>query len=210
MSASVERIGGERKRLLSTGAFAVATAMAVVAAVILIILGRASFAKTDFFPIPPSSGSPSVTPLLPPPQTPPSGATPSPSVLISGTSIGSPNAPITIVVYSDFLCAPCQNFALTTEKELEKVYVETGKVRIVYKHFIVHGEESMLAAQAAESAADQNKFWPYHDLLMQMRASPKSDDLSEAKLESLAEQAGLDVAAFSASLGSGKYKEKVK
>ncbi len=197
------------KRVLSNGAFAVATAVAIVAAAVLIMLGRASYARTGFFLLPPISGSPSVTTLPAPPEANPPGATTSPSAFISGTSNGSPSAPITIVVYSDFQCVPCQQFALTTEKELERVYVETGKVRLVYKHFIVYGEESMLAAQAADSAAEQNKFWPYHDLLMQMQASPKVEDISVAKLKSLAEQVGLNMAAFDASLKSGKYREKV-
>ncbi len=197
------------KRVLSNGPFVAATAVAVVAVVVLIMLGRMSYARTDFFLLPPNSGSPSVTPLPALPATNPSGAKPSPRILISGTSVGSPSAPITIVVYSDFQCFPCQQFALTTEKELERVYVETGKVRLVYKHLIVYGEESMLAAQAAECAAEQNKFWPYHDLLMQTQASPEVGDLSAAKLESLAGQVGLNMAAFDASLKSGKYREKV-
>ena len=178
-------------RKFSWASFAVATAIAIVAVSALIILGRVSYARTDFFPLPPTSDSPGVTTLPP------------------DTFIGSPNALVTIVVYSDFQCGPCQAFALITEKELERNYIEAGKVRIVYKHLIEGGEESMLAAQAAECAAEQNKFWPYHDLLMQIRASSTVSDLSVAKLESLAQQLGLNIETFDDSLMSGKFKEKV-
>lgn len=193
---------------LSHWAFAGATTVAIVAAVFLIGLGRVSYARTDFFPLPPFAASPSVT-LDPALGTEASGAVPSSPAPISGTSLGSPQAPVTIVVYSDFQCSACQQFAATTEKELESSYVATGKVRLIYKHLIVHGEESRLAAQASECAAAQGKFWPYHDLLMQMRASPEKDDLSIATLEGLAQQVGLDMAAFDASLRSGKYDAKV-
>ena len=129
---------------------------------------------------------------------------------VSGTSKGSPDAPVTIVEYSDYQCSFCQQFAATTEKQLDKAYIETGKVRFIYKHFIVYGEESIMAAIASELAAEQNKFWPFHDLLMQARASPKKEgDLSKAVLQGMARQVGLDMKAFDAGLQSQKYREKV-
>ncbi len=134
---------------------------------------------------------------------------PSYQVLASGTSLGLANAPVTIIVFTDYQCNVCQTFALTTEKKIMKAYVETGKVRLVFKHFVVYGEESMQAAMASEAAAEQNKFWEYHDLLMKMRFSSKVEDVTTAKLQNLAEQAGLDMEAFNASFLSEKYREKV-
>jgi len=194
---------------LSSWAFIAATAIAILAAVVLIMLGRVSYANTDFTPLSPTSGSPSITPMPTPSGTDASDTLGSPPIFVSGTSIGSPDAPVIIVIYSDFQCNPCQHFALTAGKELENTYVETGKVRLIFKHFVVYGEESMLAAQAAECAAEQNKFWPYYYLLMQERTSPEVADVSVAMLESLAQQVGLNMATFDASLTSGKFMEKV-
>jgi len=113
-------------------------------------------------------------------------------------------------MYSDFQCYHCQEFALTTEKELEEAYIETGKVRLIFKHYVIEGEESIQAAMASECAAEQNKFWPYYDLLMQTRASPVEEDLTTAALESLAQAVGLNMTAFNICLQSEKYKEKVE
>jgi protein-disulfide isomerase len=189
MSPPQGKRGEAQKWVVGQGAFVGVTAMAIVMAAVLVILGRVSSHEAA---------------ILPPP-----GTTPSPSVIISGTSMGSPNAPVTIVVYSDFQCYHCQRFALTIEKQLESTYIETGKVRIIYKHIVAYGPESLLAAEAAECAAEQNQFWPYHDLLMQLRASSTAEDLPIEKLQSLAQQIGLDMATFNASLESGKYEAKV-
>ena len=113
-------------------------------------------------------------------------------------------------MYSDFQCYHCQEFALTTEKELEEAYVKTGKVRMVFKNFVINGEESMQAAMASECAAEQNKFWPYYDLLMQTRASPAEEDFTTATLESLAQAVGLNMTAFNTCLESENYREKVE
>ncbi len=165
-------------------------------------VGRGSF--DDFKTIIDDLLQESGTTLPPTPGTPPS-----PPVPISGKSKGSPNAPVTIIDYSDFQCSHCQEFALTIEKQLQTAYIDTGKVLFIYKHIIAYGEESQLAAEASEAAAEQGKFWPYYDLLMQARASTKTDDLPISKLQSLAQQVGLDMETFNASLQSHKYREKV-
>ena len=67
----------------------------------------------------------------------------------------------------------------------------------------------MRSALASECAAEQNKFWPYYNLLMQIQASPKEEDLTTATLKSLAQELDLDMAAFNTSLESEKHKEKV-
>ena len=95
------------------------------------------------------------------------GWLPSASVFTSGTSMGSPDAPITVTEYADFQCRFCQQFASGLEDEIGKAYIETGKVRFEYKHRIIGGEESMLMAIASEAAEQQGKFWLFHKVLMQ-------------------------------------------
>jgi protein-disulfide isomerase len=203
LAAAISPNGG-----LSNWAFITATIVAVLAAVGMIFLGRISYSKPDFSLLASNINSPGVTNLTPL-LTGISGEASSSPAFIYGTSIGSLDAPVTIVVYSDFQCGICQKFALTIEKQLEKAYVETGKVRYIYKHFIVHDNDSLLAAEAAECAAEQNLFWPYHDLLMKARPSSNVTDITVDYLASVAQQLGLDMATFNASLESGKYQEKV-
>jgi len=185
MGAKVKRTADSKRRAFSSGAFISFTAVAVVIAALLIVLGRVS--------IPTSTPS---TPGLP-------------SIAISGKSKGASDAPVTIVEYSDFQCSHCQQFALTIEPQLDETYIKTGKVRLIYKHLIAYDDESLMAAEASECAAEQNKFWPYFDLLMQVHASSGVEDLPLSKLQSLAQQIGLDMTQFNASLESGKFRDKV-
>jgi protein-disulfide isomerase len=172
---------GRNGLIVGRKALAGATGVALVMVALLIILGR--------------TGSAGGGPFSPVPT--------------SGTSKGSPKAPVTIVEYYDFQCHFCQQFELTTAKDLERVYIATGKVRLVYKHFIVFGEESMRAAIASECAAEQGQFWPYHDALVQAQASPSVDDLTADKLKGFAQELGLNTVAFNACLDSERYKDKV-
>jgi hypothetical protein len=183
-------------------AFVGATALAIVIVVALVLVGRMGYARADFTLLPPNYDSPAI-PELPP------GSSGSPPSFTYGTLMGSPQAPVTMVVYSDFLCGSCQEFATTTEDKLENAFIKTGQVRLVYKNFPVFGDKSILVAEAAESAAEQNKFWPYHHLLMQTRLSHSGDDITIDTLEKLAGQVGLDITMLDADLRSGRYRERV-
>ncbi|UCC16400.1 MAG: thioredoxin domain-containing protein [Dehalococcoidales bacterium] len=134
---------------------------------------------------------------------------PNPTIVVSGKSIGSPLAPITIVEYSDFQCHYCQKFALEIEPLIDKYYIQTGKVRFVYKHLIGFGDESRLAAEASESAAEQNQFWPYYHALMRLELSSSTEDFTAEKAQDLAQQLGLNMSLFNESLATGKYRDKV-
>jgi protein-disulfide isomerase len=125
---------------------------------------------------------------------------------VSSLSKGSLNAPVTIIEYSDFQCAHCQEFAMTVEKELEATYINTGKARLIYKFIAGFGAESREANLAAAAAAEQGQFWPYYELLMQLRASPSvNGDITDEKLITLAAKLNLDIQKFSDSLLNSKY-----
>lgn len=74
-----------------------------------------------------------------------------------------------------------------------------------YYHFAFLSDESVLGAEASECAAEQEKFWEYHDLLFENRES-----LTNEKLKSLADQLGLDQQTFGECLDTGKYKPIVE
>jgi protein-disulfide isomerase len=114
-------------------------------------------------------------------------------------SEGPAHAPVTIVEFADFQCPFCGAFARDTEHELLAAY--RGKVRFVIRDFPISGLHPYAekAAEAAECAYDQGKFWPYHDLLF-----AHQDALDDAHLKAYAKQVGADGRAFSRCLDSGR------
>jgi protein-disulfide isomerase len=127
-------------------------------------------------------------------------------VLGQGAGKGPEAAPITIIEFSDFQCSYCRKFWKETLPRLEAEYVKPGKVRFVYRHLAILGEQSVSAGQAAECARDQGKFWEYHDKLF---ASQGPFTFAMGNLKHYAKELGLDTVAFSRCLDSGKYSQKV-
>ena len=92
---------------------------------------------------------------------------------------------------------------------LRAEYVSSGKVRYVYSHFAILGPESNKVAEASECAAEQDQFWAFHDLIFEDQYTSRSS-LNPERLASLAGQIGLDPAAFSECLNSGRYSDRVR
>ncbi len=126
-----------------------------------------------------------------------------------GTTLGSPDAPLTIVEYSDFLCPYCTRASLETVPQIEEEYVAAGKVKLVWKQFPLpglHGEACIVAAMASECAAEQDAFWEYHDMLF---LNNDNVTFSIENLKRFAQDLGLDAEKFNACLDEGKYIDKV-
>ena len=124
---------------------------------------------------------------------------------------GSPDAPLQLVEYSDFLCSHCRNFADTLNK-LGPDYLETGRLQVVFRNFaFLDPVVSDQAAQAAECALDQgaDKFWQYHDLLFASQGGGLAA-YSGSQLEAYARQVDLDVSAFNSCLQSGAKADQVQ
>ncbi|HEX2895483.1 MAG TPA: thioredoxin domain-containing protein [Marmoricola sp.] len=122
-----------------------------------------------------------------------------PNVSTAGQpSEGPADAPVTIVEFTDFQCPFCGAFARDTEHALLAAY--QGKVRFVIRDFPISGihQYAEKAAEAAECAQDQGKFWPYHDVLF-----AHQDALDDGHLKVYAGQVGMDKAAFNRCLTSG-------
>ncbi|MCD6414164.1 MAG: thioredoxin domain-containing protein [Candidatus Diapherotrites archaeon] len=120
---------------------------------------------------------------------------------------GNMSAKLTIVEFGDFDCAYCRNFYRTTYKKIIKDYVDTGKAKYVFINFpltSIH-PRSERAAEAAECAYDQGKFWEYHDVLYD-NWDPESlkDALSDEDLKSYAMKVGLDMEEFNTCFGNGE------
>ena len=107
---------------------------------------------------------------------------------------GSPDAPITVLEASDFQCPYCRVFWEETLPLLQKEYIDTGKIKLVFLNLpltSIH-PNAAAAAQFAMCAAAQNRFWPVHDLLYQYQDqwAPLADPSSY--FSGLAETAELD------------------
>lgn len=112
-------------------------------------------------------------------------------------SRGDANAPVTVVVFSDFQCPFCSR-AEATVRELEAAY--PGKIRFVFKNQpLPFHEHARLAAKAALAAGEQGKFWEYHDALFNHQR-----ELDRASLERYAEGLGLDLRRFRAALDDSR------
>lgn len=105
------------------------------------------------------------------------------------------NTTVTIVEFSDFKCPYCGLAAELMDK-IRKTYGDG--VEVEFRHFPLH-DGSMLAAQAAECARDQERFWEYHDLLFENLGAVSENDLT-----GFAKEAGLDAEEFGACLDSGE------
>ena len=122
-----------------------------------------------------------------------------------GRVLGDENAPVTVVEYADFQCPVCKRAETSIILQLEKDYVQQGKVKIEFRMFPIVGQESFNAAQAAEAARDQGKFWEYHDALFNAQGSENGGNFTYEKLVALARHVGLDIPAFEATLGGNTH-----
>ncbi len=141
---------------------------------------------------------------LPPPQ--PAAALPQPrgdasKLKIDGSPVeGRRDAPVTMIECSDFQCPFCARFADDTLVELRDHEIKDGEVRLVFKNFPLSGHQyAEKAAEAAECAHMQGKFWQMHDLLFHANGRLDSDSL-----KSYARQIGLDTKKFDHCLATGE------
>jgi protein-disulfide isomerase len=121
-------------------------------------------------------------------------------------ALGQPGAPVTLVEFSDYQCPFCQRFFLTSLPALKKDYIDTGKVRYVFRDFPLDQAhpEARKAAEAAHCAGEQGKYWEMHNVLF-----GNQQTLQPPKLSEHARTLGLDGARFDQCLTSGKHAERV-
>lgn len=100
---------------------------------------------------------------------------------------GNSNAKVTIVEFADFRCPFCEQFFTNTESQLLQDYVNTGKVKFAFRNFAFLGPASVVAADAAECANDQGKFWDFHDYLY--KNQPSESDTSMYNTDTLTQAA---------------------
>ncbi len=126
--------------------------------------------------------------------------------------LGDKNAPVTIVEFSDFQCPFCQRFYADTFPSIKKNYVDTGKVKVVYKDYpLSFHEQAQKAAEAAQCANEQDKFWEMHDLVFQ-RGSEWVGDSEKASVafKQFAQELKLNEKKFASCLDQGQQAAEVR
>jgi protein-disulfide isomerase len=117
---------------------------------------------------------------------------------------GSQHARVTLIEYGDFECPSCKVAATTPKLLLERF---PNKIRFIFRHFPLQEAHphALLAAEAAEAAAAQGKFWQMHDILFQNQAHLKDKDLYR-----YATELGLDLARYTAEMDDHIYLQRVR
>jgi protein-disulfide isomerase len=130
--------------------------------------------------------------------------------MANGNTLGSNDAPVKITEYEDTQCPFCLRYTANVEPGLMEEFVKTGQVQITYKHLPLLGVDSVQGAMALTCAADQDKFWPFHNKLftVQAEAGQSTNEqtnvgrFSESNLKGFATELGLDRTAFDACYAS--------
>ncbi len=123
--------------------------------------------------------------------------------------LGSKDAPITLVEFGDYQCFFCNKFFHETEPSILKNYVETNKVKIIFKDFTIIGADSIAAAHATHCANDQGKYWEFHDELYNNWAGENNGWASSENIVRFAQNIGLNEEEFMQCMSDEKYQQLI-
>jgi protein-disulfide isomerase len=124
--------------------------------------------------------------------------------------IGNPTAPVTLIEFGDFQCEFCARFAKVTEPAINATYIQTGKVNMVFKHFVTHGSDSVTAAIASQCANEQGQFWNFYKMIYENQGPENSGWANTENMKKFASQIPrLDKQKFDSCIDSQKYKSLV-
>jgi len=123
--------------------------------------------------------------------------------------LGNPNAPITLVEFGDYQCHYCHVFFESIEGKIMKNYIETGKVKMIFKDYNIIGKDSVKASQGAHCANDQGLFWEYHDRLYSNWTGENNGWASGANLANYAQDIGLEMNQWTDCMSQQKHSKTI-
>jgi len=138
--------------------------------------------------------------------------TPQPRPMADGRNMGDPDAPILMEVYSDFQRSSCKIFANQVEPLVVDQYVATGQVYLIYRQypFLDRGtNESKQSANASMCAAEQGRFWDYHDMLFANLVGTNKGSFTDRRLLAFAEELDLDMGAFRTCFRENSFQDQI-
>jgi protein-disulfide isomerase len=128
----------------------------------------------------------------------------------NGLFLGSPAAPVQMVIYIDLQCPICQNFETTITPGLVSKYIRTGKVRLEVKPWAFIGPDSTRGQKAMFAAADQNKAFEFSQVLYDNQGTENTGWLNDSMIVQIAESVtGLNVPKLLADRNSAKVKQEI-
>lgn len=134
--------------------------------------------------------------------------------LVDGELLGSPDAPVLIELYSDFQCPACKLFVTGQLQRLTTEFVVPGIARIEAKDIAFLGtgqpDESLELAAGAACAAEQDRYWTFHDFIFWNQGRENRGDHDAAFLGRVADAAGLDRAAWDACLARADVRPAIE
>ncbi len=135
-------------------------------------------------------------------------------VIPGAKAIGDDNATINIIEFGDYQCPSCARFNQETKDELVSKYVDTGIVRFGFKDLVINDlpqdKLSTLAAEASYCAAEQDKYWEYHDEVYRNYGGENTGWISNDSLVGFATNINMpNIAQFTDCLNSHKYNQLV-
>ena len=107
-------------------------------------------------------------------------------------SIGKDDAPVTIVEYASFTCSHCANFHVTTYPKLKEKYIDTGKVKLIFRPFPTGPAELSIAAAMLAHCAGKERYFAMSSALMETQRNWMTSQDPVPMLQKLANQAGID------------------
>lgn len=135
-------------------------------------------------------------------------------VIQNASALGSDISNITIVEFGDYKCPYCARFHRETSGQIMDNYVRTGQVKFLFKDFVINDRPfdkgSTLASRASYCAADQGKYWQYHDELYENSQGEHTEWVTKESLMEFAKNVQIpDLTKFSECLDSQKYNDVV-
>lgn len=127
--------------------------------------------------------------------------------------LGNPNAPVTVVEFSDYECPFCKRHYDQTHVQLKKNYIDTGKVKLVFRDLPLSFHDPMatteaIAANCAREQGGDTAYYKMHDVIFEKTTS-NGNGLTKDQLYQFAADQGLNQANFKSCVDSEKYKEEV-
>ena len=123
--------------------------------------------------------------------------------------LGNPNASITLVEFGDYQCHYCHVFFESIEGKIMKNYIETGKVKMIFKDYNIIGKDSVKASQGAHCANDQGLFWEYHDVLYSNWTGENNGWASGTNLANYAQDIGLEMNQWTDCMSQQKHSKTI-
>lgn len=127
-----------------------------------------------------------------------------------GFVLGDTAAPVKVIEFGDFGCSECADFWRDSWSRIRSDLIDTGRVAWWHVPVAVGYRHGKKAANAALCAAEQDGFWPMHDLLLGGQEEWFSTRRPEVVFTRMAREAGLDVAAFSTCYEESRWEERIE